>query len=541
MKLSLPPFFNLPVPRVWIAVASSAALASNAFASPQEATQWLTTELRGMFHAAPIGLLETTPDASLTLQDLLVSGTSLTGSLPAEWTTARFGPAGADFPIYSRTALRAGIERAVQGFVADDLELGGVSSGGDVCPQIQADGRIVLGLDSNWYFLSVAIDNGSGTVYGTAGSTLASLASPQHSVISYYFEGNTIIQQGLRDAVAVEEVHSDLGFGVNDARRISGIDRGIGVISHDPTGGRTGWLASVRDKVYFSFTEAWLTSHGTLPALAMSQGGSLGANFEVTPGTIYEMTWDDLGGAIGWGWTDFRVAFTREDLFGTSQGYAELDALSVYERTGVKRVIFSTTLSTGSPDQLMGYDVATMSSQNSGGVPIRTQTGALVSGKLGLRNDSSPVGTDNVTGTCGGDPEHTILLYVAGIPVETDLTNAGQPLGLSVYRSRVEGARITRDAEALHLAVSGIPTNGTGPLAAFLDFGTVNQVNVNNGILQPTTWITLPPIAIPSGSSDFYLDIPGPLPALNEAALRIRVVDYNQNLVGTSYTSLLRL
>lgn len=455
-------------------------------AMQEPATQWMLNQRQGMHSAAPVGvLLQNTTG----LDDVLIRSAGSPQGMPGPWSAQRFGAAGSEFPDFTAGELLAGVNRSnTKPNTMTDLGWGSVSTGGDVKPAIQING--VMDPDVVWHLLSVVVaDKGNPQIkkYGSAGSTLESLTRPVGAILSYYLLDSAGLDTSLVHSTAVEQTAAQVGIVGAAAGRIAGIDWGMGAIASDPGGIRSVEVAPVRDRIYFSFTEAWALTNANLFEFV----GAGGSSETVNAATIYMMDWQsDAEGS--WGWDNFRVAYSEAELFGASSTGIEIDAISVYAHTPlqttpetyrVNRVVLSTTLASQSPDQLLGWD----SMNGSIAQPLKNTDHQLISEQLGVRGVGNTDGTDldDVTGTTGTDPEGgatsgSLGIAMASLPLPGDTSEA---MGISVFRA-IESTTDAMAQDLVHMQASGIPIGS--------DMG---HVTFYGGILPATA--SLPDDAVP--------------------------------------------
>src|SRR5687767_1155966 len=131
------------------------------------ATHFTVNQMQGMMSNAAVGFVRSDPSGTT---ELVVRGAGTQTGAPTQWSVARFGVASEFHPDYSQATLLAGINRLVPpNEAATTLGFGGISTGGDICPQIDTLGRLQVG--NSWYFLSVTVGaQASSTPYGLPGT-----------------------------------------------------------------------------------------------------------------------------------------------------------------------------------------------------------------------------------------------------------------------------------------------------------------------------------------------------------------------------------
>ncbi|MCP3915944.1 MAG: hypothetical protein GY711_10350 [bacterium] len=468
-------------------------LSSSAHAAQAGATQWQPNELHGMFANAAAGVLV---EDQIGGGELLVRAAGKAAGPATEWSTARFGAAGEAFPNYSSAALLAGLNRNVFSQHATSIGFGGFSTGGDVCPSIDVQGHLLL--SERWYFLSVTVGEPAPSqptpVYGVPGSTLRGLADPERAILSYYLEGSAGIEGSLVDATTLEQTWETLGMSNASTADLVGIDWGTGAISVDPSGTRSAWLTPVRDRFFFSFTSDWIAANPDFYPLDPTTNQPL---FQDSA-TIYSMRWVQASAGPGWEWSAPEVAFSSQELFGANAATTELDALSVYWNevepvtSSTYRVVLSTTIASGSADQLLGFDRASMGTNPAVvAQPLKTLNGDPVTAKLGLRRGVGATDVDNVNGTCGSDPEAGTLNGTLAIPVARLDPSIPTLFGLSVYRGiSAEGGGAPEDW--LNVRVTGLELPYDHLDAVLhLKVGFLTPEQVSNLNYHPSQWFDL--------------------------------------------------
>ena len=353
----------------------------------------------------------------------------------------------------------------------------GVSTGNAMFPYAGPDGVIAPGTGSmGWWACSVTVGGTDAPSFGEpSNATWSSLAEPKKSVVTYYPGTNTGLSSSFVDALHVENLPSEWGIDGAAFSDVLGLDLGIGVVSFDPTNSRSAPFVSDRSHLFFSLSSdsalEWFASQQQ-PAHAITNAS--GQPGFLDPAAIYRLTWTD--GPTGWGWSDLRVAFSREDLFGAALSGAtdlEIDGLSVYWNAAKNRqdVIFSTAPFENAnsevqyhvDDELMvfshfwsaiGQVVAQVAE-------VTTATGPEpLSAKLGLRRRGGGSGSDerdNVNGVCLKDPSWDATAPTpsrgAGVVLDPSITES-TGLGISASRFLMDPVAQTGDAFRVH--VSGL-------------------------------------------------------------------------------------
>jgi hypothetical protein len=363
------------------------------------------------------------------------------------WNTATFGASSstptAEFPDYSPAALfghwlpeamnsSGPWSASAEGHLP---ELGGFSTGGDLCPPVNACGELdMVDPDLRWYYLSFSVDD----TLGAQADSLVEVAenmfgTAEGTVFGYGIEGSQGMLAGYEDAVRVDYTRNQLNPGSlqigTDAWAISALDWGAGQISRTNSGQTTN-LQPRRDVFYFTLSSDWITNYGSSPSAA--------SPITPDPATIYYMTW----GAAGW--SDPAVALDQVALFGQLEPNAEIDALSVYIGDGTEddpdRVVFS--LDAGDTvDGVVAYQILVTQSGNNGqtaaqAVPLQTPDGDPVSVKAGVDAPAGPVVTGpDIDSLCGRDPsEQAALCRQQAVPVEDLSSDGNYELGVSAVR-----------------------------------------------------------------------------------------------------------
>lgn len=367
------------------------------------------------------------------------------------WNVANFGQPsstqGAEFPDYSPAALYAHWvpdamdlasgstwSAATNGHIP---ELGGFSTGGDLCPPVNDCGEMQMTEpELRWYYLSFSVDDTLGAQSGSMVQIAEStFGTAEGTVFGYGFEDSEGMLAGYEDAVRVDYTLNQLNPGSlqlgQSTWAVSGLDWGAGQISRTNSGQTTN-LQPVRNAFYFTLSRDWVTNYGSAPS----------ANSPITPdeATVYYMTWDANG------WSDPAVALDQVELFGQAEPNAEIDALSVYIGDGTAdapdRVVFSLD-SDDTVDGDLAYQILVTQSGAGGqsavqAMPLQTTDGDPVSVKVGVDAASGPVVTGpDIDSLCGRDPsEHSARCRQQGVPVYNDSVTGPFELGVSAVRYR---------------------------------------------------------------------------------------------------------
>ena len=524
-------------------------LAAPTFAVQQAATQVPMTEYQGMRSGSALGMLRSTPAGSR----VLIRGAGPVLGAPAPWSSARFSVPTAVNPDYSDAALLAGVNHGLGTLpLAATVGFGSISTGGDMFPPVQANGW--LGATSGaWFALSfqVAERANPGTdPYGTPESSLRDLQSLGHNVsdavLSYYDEGNEAIATELVNAVAVEQTGEQMGVDGGADSELMGLDFAMGAIANDPLGVRVQLFAPVRDRIFFSLQKEWVESSANAGFIAAFQAVN---GIQLDARTIYGMNWNTMAAPLAW--SAPKVEYSEDELFGASgvpHLGKELDAISVFRTGGADRVIYSTTADSGSPDQIMIHDRAAMGTW-SGEVPLRTETGQLVSEQMGLNLGGFQTTLDDVRGLCTWDPPEAANPDGAiATPIDhAGMGVVGNKLGLSVNRSRSFEGKLdakTKPKKAIELPeridmhVTGIDFGGSGGTVSFFaDFG---------GLTSSQNKLILKTVSLPAGATTASLSLDWDLGMISASGtsshlhfIALAVPTKKPAVVQTSWTAIL--
>lgn len=503
--------------RVSALLAALAALVhvAPALAQPQS-PQWQANQMQGMWTNAAFGLVAR---GSSGVGDLVIRAAGPTLGPPTPWSVARFGPATPTHPDYSMASFLEGFNGLLHGGSdANTIGFGGLSTGGDVCPPIDATGRLMLG--NSWYFLSISVgDSGASHVYGQPGSALRSVTKPEQAIVTYYLDGSTGIDGTLVNATVVEQTGAQLGYPPSSTVKVTGLDLGMGLISSDPNSTRSWLVAPVRDRLFFSIDEAWLAQN---PDFWIDSDG-LGNFVPLDARTIYVMKWALDSTSAAWTWSTPEIAFSSLELFGEDDGpHKAIDALSVYappNQPNVRRVVFSTTLASNSPDELLGFDRANSALVAVPAQVLRTASQARISQRIGL-NTAVSTDIDNVTGTCGGDPEAGVLSRLVGIPMSCVDDDPAAPLSIATFRSSTPGALGAPALDLVHITASGIEVLDSANAVVLFEFGFPTPAAVLALTGQPPAWYTLGVAPVERDRTTVDLAFPGNLGDLGPISLR---------------------
>lgn len=501
--------------------------------------QWALGERQGPLSVAPLGMLSRTSGKT----ELLIRRAGPVAKAPEQWSTERFGSATLGHPDFSAAFVLAGLNRATPTpLMASELELGAISTGGDIIPQVLQGmpqlGRIDLQQATSWFFLSVTVAPKT-TPHGLSGSTLRSLQTTESDIINYYSEESGGLEEELIDSTIVEQVARQVGF-PSGAQDLVGLDWNMGLISEDPTGAQALALAPVRDKLYFTVSREWATKNPGHVIVAT------GAPFALAPDCIYSMTWESQG-VSGLGWSAPALEFADSALFSDPGTSRAIDGLSVHALPGEsRRVVLSTDLASGDPDQLLIYEEGVLASA----VPLRTPLGNLFSEELGL-NGVFSTDPDEVNGTCGRDPESPSFNVALAMPVPQPVEPGGEPKNNEKDPVDVEpgedpvvtvglSAVVSPLAKTLYLQATGAEPE-VAVLAAFSVGLPANGIFIDE-LITPPQWFELGYVAVDPehGTADLNLSLGG-VPALGDTCLRVAFLDAKGIQLARSSLSVLIL
>ena len=415
------------------------------------------------------------------------------------WSEGEFGAESINHPDYSPEALFRhwlpviyGMDPTDPMFVFDPTsvvhvaELGGMSTGGDVCPPVDGLGQLEMtgAAAGAWYSLSFSVDSHA---LGAAESSLELARAEEGTgagrIFSYTSEGSSNIRPNLIDTVRVEFTRDQLGLdpltNPLSGTRIGALDWGMGLISETPDGGPTAFQP-IRDTFYFSLGRDWYETYGlgqgmpweiwvdrTTGTPILTPGGQTQPT-PLDPANVYYMTWD------GDNWTQPYLAFTSEELLGEGAEDCAIDGLSVHRAPAdgaerPSRVVFSldsdSLIDDAQPNQILVTQNANSGTGQVGvvAVPLSTPSpapgvlGTNFTTKAGLLETGNPVtGPDDVKGLCGRDPNETNGLdNRVGYPVEDADGVMEQELSLSMLRyGEVEASGAV--TPSMLLGVSGL-------------------------------------------------------------------------------------
>ena len=510
---------SISVPKLGLATLATGLLASSSFAY-QSATQYQLGQRQGPQSVSSAGLVV----ESASTPDLLVRASGVITTPPTEWSTTRFGGPTAIYPNFSEAALLIGLNRNAVGASMSSIEFSGISTGGDVCGEIFADGRMNI---AGWYGLSITLDRkASGQTYGVAGSTLRSLTNASGSVVSHYFAQSTGLDTALVDSTVVEQTDVQMGYASSANLDIKAMDWAMGAIAGDPTGVRTELIAPVRDHFYFTVSAA------TVAANPNYASGSSGSTLLLRTDTIYAMEWTAQAAPESFGWSAPYVAYSATTLFGTANPSpaVEIDAISVYNKSNstIDRVVFSATEASGLPNQIMGYDGYIFGQTTTLAQPLKDIYGDLISDKLGLLD--ATLGTpDDIDSICPIDPEGGLYNGALGTPAKVININQDE-FGLAVYRS-LERTGVTSSGgsssgtpsyiDYMCLQATGLPSADTESIVLF-EFAFLapspNPVPINSA--QSLTWYYLGAATQSTTSNTSAIFTPGNYPISGPIAFR---------------------
>jgi len=475
-----------------VALFSALCAASAAQTDPNPSTQVFPASAQGPLSAWPVGLVLEPPTSSpLDPQPIVIHSSGPAPQPNRPWSQSAFGAPSAHFPDYSRLALTNHWWDNTANPIP--VEFGGVSTGGDICPPVDGEGRLQLANPSRWYVLTVTVANDAegapGSLVRAAGVNGRNRAA---DIFSYYVDGTTILRPSLVNTTRVEYMREQLtldnapgyqGHPSKPTPEIAGLDWAMGVIAHDPAG--TGSSAfPVRNRFYFTLTRAFLLESSDLTFWDQHIGMASPAD----AASIYVMDWGPHGPGGALAWSQPQVAISRERLMeGTTLVTGgllalEIDALSVDQGPAGQalhnpdRVVVSFTPESDSAiTNPLGFDQILVRQFAPSNTPLRplstpaasASQGAPISGKLGLRrrNTPQPNGTplpapDDVRNTCGGDPdEYALLERVVGFPVD----EPGVPdesLGLSAARTSAPVAGMPVKSHVMATGIELAPPGG---------------------------------------------------------------------------------
>ncbi|MEZ6016312.1 MAG: hypothetical protein R3F49_14440 [Planctomycetota bacterium] len=502
---------------------ASGALTSAALALPQLGKQVMPNEGLGAFSKWSLGFDAKYVGGSSVPNDLLIH--RLGSSLPHNvgWSSAYFGPIGTAFPDFSKPALTSHWAGGTT-----PVEFSGMSTGGEITPNLSDTGVMNMTAPARWYFNSVVVDR---FAVGEPQSLLNALtnggtSSAADTVISYYADGSAVLVEELVDSVRVEYSGAQLNVALppgSTAAEIDSLDWGIGVIAHDP-GGRAGAMFPVRERFYFSLTAAWLAAYklqhsGTAFTV---QDPATSGTYEANAASVYAMEWTNASGPLAW--SAPVVVFKREELVPSLTQHPlfeslELDAISVDEGSlgsqfgQAERLIFSLTPASDAVtqdgfNQLLAFQRPASSNNfiacDSRPLSVAGPAGSAavpVTAKMGLRRRTPLVTPDNVKGTCGGDPiEFMWPGGVAAVPVASPIEPqlAASLSGFIAPGLACAGASDAND----HLFLRSDSDGAPGYEYVVLKYSMRTDKISSQSLHMPQfgEWIDFPLVALPQGT-----------------------------------------
>jgi len=406
--------------------------------------QILPTLAQGQMHGWAVGIQIQDSTLANAPHELRVWGGGTTMTSPEPWTEATFGAINGDHPDFSQAALGAWSNSRI-GFLP---AFNGMSTGGDICPPVNANG--VLQMAGAWYALSFNVAAGANGKDGSLVRVQSIGRNHGADVFTYYAEGGVGFHPELNDSVRLEYSRAQLGLDPSPSQNIlepeiNALDWGMGAISVDPNR-RGGRFFPIRNRFYFTLSADWISNFGALlqvatPPLALA----------LDPGAVYCLSWSpDSSVPSGYSWSDPVEVFSKATLFPETSGQIEIDALSVFEglqQTSTtppstpQRVVLSLTPasdeshpSSGAYSQVLVYQP----NMTNGVQTLQSASGTSMTDEMGLEPRTEQGEPDDVTGTCGVDPDEIMLpcgvaarsIYPAAVVRE----GTGD-LGLSGYRT----------------------------------------------------------------------------------------------------------
>ena len=391
----------------------------------------------------------------MTLKDgqdsaLRVRAPGANNGIPVEWSDATFGSATADHPDFSFQALTRWAP------VGMTPEFGGISTGGDIMPPVDSQGRMQMA-PGLWCMVSVVLDS---QAIGTSGSLLKSRVqrgkNPATEIMSYYVEGSTGIHPRLVDTVRIEYTDVQLNLQLAQpqpagSREIVNHDFAMGVHSSNSTG-QSDPMFPIWDRFYFTLTKPYAER---LAASSINLGGQA-----PSASNVYLILWD----ASQLEWTAPTIAFQHNELFPAhAVGTVEIDALSVFvHHSGQSRVVISLTPESdvwpnSVFDQLLVYQ-RNASSTMCPTTALKTPAGMTITQKKGLRPRTGPGSTpttgapDNVNSACIGDPYELIARSRRMGTATDELRQGDGQLGFTAVRHSPPNSAM----DELHVQVTGL-------------------------------------------------------------------------------------
>ena len=314
-------------------------------------------------------------------------------------------------------------------------ELGDMSTGGDVTPQVDSEGSLEMNVATNttWLHTTISVD---GNAVGQTGSLISRPGTGSSDLFSYVAENSIGIDPAFVDQVRIEYTTAQLDL-PNANRGVNAVDWGMGLISRTPNGGTT-QLQPVRNLFYFTVSKWWLDMHPSIP---------------MEPYEVYVMEWN------GTDWSTPVVAFDVTSLFHEDTlalldlAETEIDGLSVFLGTGSaatpNRVTFSLTpgswldpaarqgellVSQRYPDVVLSRDLRT-ERPDPATAPSPTNRGILITDKFGLFLAPEGGDPDNVDGICNKDPKEPFKLDSSiALPMEAQPGAPDGDLGFTMLR-----------------------------------------------------------------------------------------------------------
>ncbi|MBM3986998.1 MAG: hypothetical protein FJ294_03455 [Planctomycetes bacterium] len=477
---------------------------------------------QGLFTNLAVGMtVEETPEVSY----LWIRAPGANSGVPLEWNSATFGIATAAHPDFSIAQLTRWAPPAVP----RGNPFGGISTGGDIMPTVDASGRMVMS-PGLWCMVSVVLDSAA---LGMPGSLLKSRVSlginPATEIMSYYAEGSSGIHPRFLDTVRIEYTDAQLYLQqaapqASQAREIVNHDFAMGVNASNSTGAPDP-MFPVRDQFYFTLTQPFVTS---LTALNVSLGGH-----EPCASHVYRLQWNGMTLE----WDGPTIAFHHDDLFPNRQmGTVEIDALSVFApSSGPSRVVFSLTPEsddTQQPfDQLLVYQTGPSQAPICNTTALKAPGGMPITQKMGLK-PRTPTGTpDNVKSACIGDP-HDLSATSRRMGIATDGLRQGKgDFGFTAVRHSQPNSAL----DELHVQFNGFDLENH--MLGFIQLQLEGPVNTNSAPVPILPWIQIDPVSLTRNA----LDLP-PLPVTrtSTSALRFSALLWGVNPDDLGGVNLLR-
>jgi hypothetical protein len=485
-------------------------------------SQVLPTLAQGQMHGWAVGIqIQDATQASVP-RELRVWGGGTTMPAPQPWTAVTFGAVNGDHPDFSEAAL--GVWATSRNSAPPAYNA--MSTGGDICPPVDPNG--VLQMAGAWYALSFTV---AANAKGKNGSLVRAQSTGRNhaaDVFTYYAEGGVGFHPVLNDSVRLEYSRAQLGLDPSPSpsialAEINALDWGMGAISVDPSrlGGR---FFPIRNRFYFTLSAAWITLYGGL-----FQGGTSPLPFVLNPGAVYCLTWQaDSSAPSGFSWSDPVEVFSKATLFPGAEGTIEIDGLSVFEglvqNSGTpwpQRIVLSLTPASddshpgsGAYSQVLVHQPF-LPYMTNGVQALKSATGTLMTQEMGLEPRTETGEPNDVTGTCGVDPNELMLacgvaarsIYPAAVVRE----GTGN-LGLSGYRTLLPDD-MGNMRHRLFLTTTGTSfgTYPYGMVKYFLEFST--------GSIELSAHLIVP------GQLTCTYELPGDLPGV-AGDVNVRAVLY---------------